>query len=89
MKFITNYRRECGDLIMLPQRHEIATLLCSSQRMCRNEADVVRSARPLGVKMQTFNIDWATNTVVFMDSAKLCYQVDIIEYKIRCRQFYE
>ena len=46
MKFITNDHRECGDLIMLPRRHEIATSLCSSQRMGRNEADVVRSVRP-------------------------------------------
>jgi len=50
MKFITNDRRECGDLIMLLHRHEIATSLCSSQRIGRNEADVVRSDRPLGVK---------------------------------------
>ena len=50
MKFITNDRREGSDLIELPQRHEIATSLCSSQRMGSNKADVVRSARPLGVK---------------------------------------
>ena len=50
MKLITNDRRECGDLIMLPQRYEIATSLCSSQRMCRDEAAVVRLVRPIGVK---------------------------------------
>jgi len=50
MKFITNDRRECGDLIMLPQRHEIATSHCSSQQIRRNKADVVRLARLLEVK---------------------------------------
>jgi len=50
MKFITNDCRECGDLIMIPQRHEITTSLCSSQQMSCNEADAVRAARPLGVK---------------------------------------
>ncbi len=54
MKFITNDRRECGDLIMLPQRHEIATSHCSSQQMRCNKADGVLSARPLGVK----NVDY-------------------------------
>ena len=54
MKFITNDRRECGDLIMLSQRHEIATSLCSSQQMGHDEADVVRSVRPFGVKNADF-----------------------------------
>ena len=58
MKFITNNRRECGDPIMLTGRDmrlpslfraKRRNLLCSSQRMGRNEADVVRSVRPLGV----------------------------------------
>ena len=29
--FVTNDRRECGDLIMYSSKHEIATSLCSSQ----------------------------------------------------------
>jgi hypothetical protein len=54
MKFITNDRRECGDLIMLLQRHEIAMSLCSSQQMRRNIADGVLSTCLLGVK----NVDY-------------------------------
>jgi len=34
--------------------------------MSRNEADVVRSARPLGEKMSTFDIIWPENKVMFM-----------------------
>jgi len=49
-KFITNDRRECGDLIMLPQKLEIATSFYSSQQMGRNEADEVGSVRLLKVK---------------------------------------
>ncbi len=48
MKFITNDRRECGDPVMLSQRHEIATSLCSSQQMRRNKADGVLLTHPLG-----------------------------------------
>ncbi len=54
MKFITNDRRECGDLIMLSQRHEIATSLCSLQQIRRNKADEVLSTRLLEVK----NVDY-------------------------------
>ena len=50
MKFITNDRRECGDLIILQQRHEIATSLYSSQQMRRNKADGVLSTRLNGKK---------------------------------------
>ncbi len=50
MKFLTNDRRECGDPVMLSQRHEIATSLCSSQQIRRNKADAVRLARLKGKK---------------------------------------
>jgi hypothetical protein len=50
VKFITNDRRECGDPIMLSQRNEIATSLCSSQQIRRNKADEILSTRLLEVK---------------------------------------
>ncbi len=75
MKFITNDRRECGDLIVLQQRHEIATSLCSSQQMGSNEADVVRSVRPLRVKNADILFDWTTNKVMFTDMLRIMLSI--------------
>ncbi len=50
---ITNDRRECGDLIMLPQRHEMATPL----RRCRD----LRPSSKFRSSMVDFYVDFDDN----------------------------
>ena len=81
MKFITNDRRECSDLIVLPQRHEIATSLCFSQQMSHDEAVVVRLVRPPGVKNADIRYYWPINKVMFKDIAEN-HVIKLISLKI-------
>ena len=73
MKFITNERRECGDPIILPERHEIATSQDSSQGRCGEIGS------PFRVKMPTFDVKQPIKKVKFKILLNSSYDVDNIE----------
>ena len=89
MKFITNDCRECGDLIMLPQRYEIATSLCSSQQMRRNKADGVLSTRLRWGKMLIMNRKSTKIKIFKLFSRKAKEHTENTEIKVNIDIFYE